>query len=86
VSVKCNSEFEALYPGKRPSRVIINTNKGSFKHTVYLPRGEPEKPFSWDDLLSKFQRLNPKFDEDTLGIIKKMDSYRARDLMNILLN
>lgn len=86
VSIQYDPHFDALYPEKRPSQVMIKTNKGSYKHTVYLPQGEPEKPLSWDDLLIKFRTLNPKFDVDTLDIIKKMESYDVSYLMNILSN
>jgi 2-methylcitrate dehydratase PrpD len=86
VSIECDPDFEALYPEKRPAHVVVNTKRESFKETVYLPQGEPEKPFSWDDILVKFLTLNPKFDVDTLDIIKKMESYYMDDLMNILSN
>ncbi len=84
VSIECDSDFEALYPGKRPAQVIIKTKKESLECTIHLPKGEPEKPFSWNDLLVKFQMLNPLFNVDTLDIIKKMESYEMNDLMKIL--
>jgi 2-methylcitrate dehydratase PrpD len=86
VSIHYDPDLEVLYPEKRPSQVIIKTNKGHFKHIVYLPQGEPEKPFNWDDLVVKFRTLNPKFDVDTLDIIKKMESCDVSYLMNILSN
>lgn len=86
VSIECDPDFEALYPEMRPAQVMIKTTKGSFKDTVYLPHGEPEKAFSWDDLRVKFLTLNPKFDADTLDIIKRMESLDMNDLMNILSN
>ncbi|MEN6329337.1 MAG: MmgE/PrpD family protein [Methanobacteriaceae archaeon] len=84
VSIECDPSFEALYPGNRPAQVRMNTIQGSFEKTVHLPRGEPEEPFKWDDLLFKFKTLNPQFDVDTLDIIKKMESYNLNDLMTIL--
>jgi 2-methylcitrate dehydratase PrpD len=84
VSIVCDPDFEALYPGKRPAQVIIETKKESLECAIYLPKGEPEKPFSWNDLLVKFQMLNPQFNVDTLEIIKKMESCEMNDLMKIL--
>jgi 2-methylcitrate dehydratase PrpD len=85
VSIECDPSFEALYPGKRPAQVIINTIEGSFQETVYLPQGEPEKPFSWEDLRTKFQSINPQFDVDVLNILQNMESYKMNELIKSIM-
>ncbi|MDP3066124.1 MAG: MmgE/PrpD family protein [Methanobacteriaceae archaeon] len=84
VSMKCDPNLESLYPEQRPSQVIITTREGSWEETVHLPQGEPEKPFNWNDILTKFRLLNPEVDLKTLNIMKNIESYEVTELISII--
>ncbi|BCW44696.1 MmgE/PrpD family protein [Arthrobacter sp. StoSoilB5] len=46
--------FDALLPGLRPADVRLTTvGQQTFQVRVDLPRGEPERPLTWDELADK---------------------------------
>ncbi len=55
---EASAEFEAMFPEKQPSRVVIRTTKGE-QYEVYLeyPKGDPREPMTDADLDNKFQAL-----------------------------
>jgi 2-methylcitrate dehydratase PrpD len=86
IDIKCDPEMEHLYPMKRASEVTIVTSNDQYSCRVDLPLGEPENPFTEMELLNKFQELNPEVDIDILKILNHLESYKIRDLMDILNN
>jgi len=49
-----NKEF----PQKWPARVVIQATDGrKFEHRLDHPKGDPENPLSWDELIDKFTSL-----------------------------
>ncbi len=56
-----SEEFEAMFPAKQPSKVVIETTKGD-KFEAYLeyPKGDPREPMTQDDLDAKFNSLTAK--------------------------
>ena len=65
--VRCISdpELDKLYPRKWPATVEIVTKDGrEFTVRVDYPKGDPENPLSWDELIEKFSSLTaPVFPE-----------------------
>lgn len=58
--VKCirDSELNKDFPKKWPARVIIKTTDGrTFDHRLDHPKGDPENPLSWDEVIDKFTSL-----------------------------
>ncbi|PID45198.1 MAG: hypothetical protein CR981_00750 [Proteobacteria bacterium] len=54
-----NPELEKDYPGKWPSEVVIKTKTGaSYRCRLYSPKGDPENPLSWKELIEKYQSLS----------------------------
>lgn len=46
------------FPAQWPARVIIETRDGStLKKDLTFPKGDPENPLSWDELIDKFKAL-----------------------------
>lgn len=78
--------MDHLYPLKRPSNVTVKTKYKSYTCNVDLPMGEPEHPFNEMDIINKFHDLNPKVDLDVLKTINKLESYKMRDIMDLLNN
>ncbi|WP_167577633.1 MmgE/PrpD family protein [Ammoniphilus sp. YIM 78166] len=42
------------FPKKWPARVEIVSTKGTFVGSIEYPKGDPENPLSWDELIAKF--------------------------------
>ena len=84
VVLKHDKKMDGLFPSKRPSKVEVVTHNNVYTCRVDLPMGEPEHPFSKQEILEKFHNLNPNIDLDVLEIIDELESYKMGDLMKIL--
>ena len=50
--------FTARYPGEVPSRVTVRLKGGkSYSHEVKDYPGFPTRPFTWEDIVEKFDKL-----------------------------
>jgi 2-methylcitrate dehydratase PrpD len=55
VNIVVDKERDAVYPRKRSALVNIKTRRqGSLSHEVEIPKGDPENPWSDDELKEKF--------------------------------
>jgi len=51
-------ELDAFYPRQWPAWVKIDTSSGGAYHTeIMYPRGDPENPLHWDEIIEKFLNL-----------------------------
>ena len=51
-------ELEIDYPKKWPASVTLSTKSGQQYHTkIEFPKGDPENPLTWDELIHKFKSL-----------------------------
>ena len=59
-------ELEIDYPKKWPTSVTLSTKRGQQYHTkIEFPKGDPENPLTWDELIQKFKSLiSPVFPEE----------------------
>ena len=59
-------ELEIDYPQKWPASVTLSTKGGQQYHTkIEFPKGDPENPLTWDELIQKFKSLiSPVFTEE----------------------
>jgi len=66
VSCTLDPELERVYPRQWPASVEIVTKDGrKFKTRINYPKGDPENPLSWEELLRKFDELSsPVFSEE----------------------
>jgi 2-methylcitrate dehydratase len=56
---KPSQEFEAMFPAKQPSNVVVKTTDGrEFSEYLEYPKGDPREPMTEDDLDNKFQGLS----------------------------
>jgi 2-methylcitrate dehydratase PrpD len=85
VEIVVDPNLDNLYPSMRPSEVTMNLKNGKkYVKRVDLPLGEPENPLNKKDIIEKFQKLNPKFDVDVLGVVDEMESFKICDLIEII--
>lgn len=53
-----SQEFEAMFPEKQPSKVVVKTVDGrEFSEYLEYPKGDPREPMTLDDLTNKFGAL-----------------------------
>jgi 2-methylcitrate dehydratase PrpD len=90
ICIRCDEELDEMFPNKRPTRIIVETNSQNnqriFKDTTYIPYGEKEKPFSKKDILNKCKKLNPHIDLNKFIAIDTMESLKVREIVALLLS
>lgn len=72
-----DNRFDKLFPEKIPAEVEVYAAGKKFKEYVEYPKGEPQNPLGWEDLITKFTRLNQKrLDEERINeIIRFVKSF-----------
>lgn len=83
--VRCvqDPELEKEFPRKWPARVAISTRDGRrFETFVEYPKGDPENPFSWDEMIEKFHSLaEPVYtDRRRKEIVKRIQAMDKDDV------
>ena len=54
-----SQEFEAMFPAKQPSNVVVKTTDGKeFSEYLEYPKGDPREPMTMEDLEAKFNGLS----------------------------
>ena len=71
IKVVANPEIDALFPKIKRAIVTIKTSKGEYKKQEDFAKGQPERPLSEKELISKF-KANSK---------KKISSSRMEDII-----
>lgn len=86
IVIECSENLDDLYPFKRSSEVIIQTDDQSYYNRTDLPKGEPENQFTKYELLDKFHSLNPEVNIDIIDIIDNLECHNIKELMIMLNN
>lgn len=60
IKVVANPEIDALFPKVKRAIVTIKTSKGEFKKQEDFAKGQPERPLSEEELISKFKANSEK--------------------------
>ncbi len=56
---EASMEFEAMFPAKQPSKVVVRTKDGrEFSEYLEYPKGDPREPMTLEDLDNKFDGLS----------------------------
>jgi 2-methylcitrate dehydratase len=90
VTVRPEERFTARYPGEVPSRVTVRLKDGkSYSHEVNSYPGFPTQPFTWDEIVAKFDKLvTGRADDGLAGEIKaavrSLETIQVKDLMKLL--
>lgn len=80
-------KLDRLFPKQWPASVFIKTNDGKEYETfIEYPKGDPENPLTWDELVGKFNDItkvvfNSERQDKILNKVKNMD--RAEELTNL---
>ena len=89
VAVIVDQARDDAYPKERSSRVDVITSKGTFRHEVHLPKGDPEDPLSDEELKEKFSHnarkvLEQEKIEKAIEILFGKERFSVRELMGLL--
>jgi 2-methylcitrate dehydratase len=90
VTVRPDDGFTARYPGEVPSRVTVRLNDGkSYSHEVKSYPGFPTRPFTWDEIGAKFDKLVAGRADDGLAreikaAVRSLETIQVKDLMKLL--
>jgi 2-methylcitrate dehydratase PrpD len=84
IMIKSDEDLNNLYPQKRPSKVTITTREHVYTERIDLAKGEPENPFTREEMLNKFINLNPHVNINALNVLDDMEDANIKELMNSL--
>ena len=87
VSCVKDAELEEEFPKKWPASVTLKTKDGkTYSTRIDFPKGDPENPLTWDELIAKFRNLiAPVFIEARQKeIIEKVSALEQEQDLNAL--
>ncbi len=91
--VRCvrDPELDRKFPRQWPASVTITTKQGAvLKRQLDHPKGDPENPLSWDELIEKFMSLasgvlQPERCEEIVQMVRRLDTVGdIRELFSLL--
>jgi len=90
VTVKPNDSFTARYPAEVPSRVTVRLRSGeSFTYEVSDYPGASNRPFAWNEIEAKFDKLasgraTEKSRQKIKSAVRSLEDLQVSDLTNAL--
>jgi 2-methylcitrate dehydratase PrpD len=83
-------ELEKDFPKKWPARVEIVTSKGTFSDKIEFPKGDPENPLTWEEMIEKFNYVTaPVYDEKQqkhlVNRVRKLETFEQVSELSVLL-
>jgi 2-methylcitrate dehydratase len=90
VSARPNAAYTDVYPQQMPAKITVRLNDGTtFSHEVQDFPGMPSDPFTWDEVVGKFDQLVAgRIDSDLASEIKEavrsVEQIQVKDLMALL--
>ena len=90
VQVRPDDQFTARYPGEVGSRVTVRLAGGkSYSHEVKDYPGFPTRPFTWEQIGAKFDKLvgnraDASLRKDIQDAVRSLESIQVKDLMKLL--
>jgi len=90
VSVKPDESFTARFPAEFPSRITVRLKSGqSFSHEVSNYPGFPTRPFSWEEISAKFDKLTAghvgaQLSRDIKSAVRSLENIQVSDLTKLL--
>src|ERR1700678_1163322 len=90
VSARPNASYTAQYPRRMPAKIAVRLKDGTtLEHEVQHYPGMPSRPFTWNDVVGKFDQLTAdRIDSDLTNQIKDavhpLEHIKVKDLMALL--
>lgn len=90
VSCFLDKSLEAEFPKKWPSSVLIRTKDGQQYETwLDFPKGDPENPLSWEEVIEKFNELSSEYysNDEIKAITSRIKALeKERSIVKLLLD
>jgi len=79
IKVVDNPEIDALFPKVKRAVVTIKTSQGEYKKQEDFAKGQPERPLSEEELISKFKansekKISPSRMEDIIKATQELEN------------
>src|SRR6202453_4640429 len=90
VSARPNASYTAQYPSRMPAKITVRLKDGTtLEHEVQDCPGMPSRPFTWDEVVNKFDQLSAdRLDTHVATQIKEavhsLEDIQVSDLMTLL--
>ena len=90
VRVRPDKSFTARYPAEFPSRVTVRLKSGqSFSHEVSNYPGFPTRPFTWEEISAKFDKLvaghvGERLSRDIKNAVRSLEDIQVSDMTKLL--
>ncbi len=79
--------FNRMYPEYLPVKITITTDSGLFSEEMDVPKGHHRKPYTWDDLQSKGNRvMGPENSRSLINFMKDFQRHSVREFMEVIMN
>jgi 2-methylcitrate dehydratase len=90
VSARPNAAYTAQYPQRMPAKITVRLTDGTtFSHEVQDYPGMPSHPFTWDDVVAKFDqlvagRIDTGLATQIREAVRSLEGIQVKDLMTLL--
>jgi 2-methylcitrate dehydratase len=90
VSARPNAAYTAVYPRQMPAKITIRLTDGTtFSHQVQDYPGMPSRPFTWDDVVGKFDqlvagRIDTGLATEIKDAVRSLENIQVKELMALL--
>ena len=77
ITIRHATELDKYFPESFPTRVTVTMEDGrTYAEEVRYPKGDPENPLSWEEILQKFDRCTAHFNMKSDNKSKMIESVR----------
>ncbi|MEM0157120.1 MAG: MmgE/PrpD family protein [Thermoplasmataceae archaeon] len=82
---RVTDRFNSMYPDYLPVRITVETDKGTFTEEMDAPKGHYRKPYTWDDLKAKGERvMGAENSAILMEFMKSFQKHGIRELMEVI--
>ena len=84
-SYRVTERFNKMYPDYLPVKITVEAENGTFTEEMDAPKGHFRKPYTWDDLKAKGERvMGPDNSAILMDFMKSFQKHRAKELMEVI--
>ncbi len=82
---KVTDRFNRMYPDYLPVKITVEAENGTFTEEMDAPKGHFRKPYTWDDLKAKGERvMGPENSAILIDFMKSFQKHGVRELMEVI--
>ena len=84
-SYRVTERFNKMYPDYLPVKITVEAENGTFTEEMDAPKGHFRKPYTWDDLKAKGERvMGPENSAILIDFMKSFQKHGVRELMEVI--